>query len=58
MYDQVKFCFLELSGTFFPNIFDLCLVESAGAEPTNTEDGLCTYISVCLSVSLSALAST
>ena len=56
MYDQVKFCFLELSGTFFPNIFDLCLVESAGAEPTNTEDGLCTYISVCLS--LSALAST
>ena len=35
---KFKFCFLELSGIFFPpNIFDLRLVESTDAEPMDKE---------------------
>ena len=33
MCGTFKFCFLELSGIFFPNISDPQLVESAKVEP-------------------------
>ena len=32
-----QFCFLELSGNFFPSIFDLLLVKSIDEERTDTE---------------------
>ena len=35
---KFKFFFLKLSGSFFPNIFHLWLVESVEAEPTDTKD--------------------
>ena len=37
---KFKFCFLELSRIFFPNIFSLWLVESMGAEPMYMEGRL------------------
>ena len=39
-YIKFKFCFFDLSGILFPNIFDLQLVESANAEPTDIEGHL------------------
>ena len=39
-HSKFKFRLGELSGIFFPNIFNLQLAESAGAEPTTTEDHL------------------
>ena len=40
---QIHVCFLELSGISFPpNIFDLWSVESADAEPMDTEGQLYT----------------
>ena len=37
VYGKLKFCFWELAVIFlFPNILDLCLVESMTMEPTGT----------------------
>ena len=38
MHGKFTFCFLELSGSIFPNIFDLWLVESTDAESVDVED--------------------
>ena len=40
VHDKFKFCFLELSGFFFPNIFNLWFVESIDAEPVDMEGWL------------------
>ena len=40
MHSKFKFCFLELSGFFFPEVFSRQLVESMDVEPADTENQL------------------
>ena len=49
MCGKLKFCFLELSGIFFPNIFDPWLVDPMDAERLVAEGQL--YMRCVLSIS-------
>ena len=40
MHGKLKFCFLELSGIVFPNMFSLQLVDFTNAKPTDVESRL------------------